>query len=176
MTEYVELFTKQFDFKGKHAKMARELSEKINDKGFRIFETSLALYVVAPMIGFLNKRRSPVDHSSSDERSIFKDIIGDNRIDLLFNFQTIMLLDTEYEPDETKRITKAFAGQNTVEDLDRYHDYVRGGVEILHNLIMKNKTTEDDYAQGLFDMVDDCSIKLTEIDMDTFRANCQKYN
>lgn len=67
-----------------------------------------------------------------------------------------MLLDKDYEPDEDKRIDKAFrhAGEDPA-DMERFDSYVRGGIDVLYEKLIDGATNVDDYMNRLFDFVYD---------------------
>ena len=48
-----------------------------------------------------------------------------------------MLLDSEYEPDEQKRLDKAFRHLGQDEDLDLFDQYVLGGVDVLYEKLIE---------------------------------------
>ena len=76
--------------------------------------------------------------------------------ELMFNFRLIMLLDKEYEPDEDKRIDKAFRHMgNEPEDEERFDSYVRGGVEVLYEKLIEGGTEPDDYINRLYEFVEE---------------------
>lgn len=60
----------------------------------------------------------------------------------MFNFRLIMLLDKQYEPDEDKRIDKAFRhmGENPADE-ERFDSYVRGGVDVLYEKLIEEQLT-----------------------------------
>ena len=76
--------------------------------------------------------------------------------ELLFNFRLIMLLDEEYEPDEDKRIDKAFrhTGENPTDE-ERFDSYVRGGIDVLYEKLIEGATSPDDYVSRLYDFVEE---------------------
>ena len=67
-----------------------------------------------------------------------------------------MLLDTDYEPDEDKRIDKAFRhmGENS-EDEERFDSYVRGGIDVLYEKIIENASEPEDYINNLYDFIEE---------------------
>lgn len=56
------------------------------------------VYLLAPIVGFLYNRRSPVDKGASTTK-IFTDILLKYQKELEFNYRLIMLLDEEHEAD-----------------------------------------------------------------------------
>ena len=81
----------------------------------------------------------------------------------MFNLRLIMLLDTDYEPDEDKRIDKAFRhmGEDP-HDEERFDAYVRGGVDVLYEKLIEGVTDTDDYVNRLYDFLDEFNERFNE--------------
>ena len=81
----------------------------------------------------------------------------------MFNFKLIMLLDEEYEPDEETRINKAFrhVGEDA-NDIERFDEYVRGGVEVLHEKLIEGISESDEYINRLFDYLEEFDERFNE--------------
>ena len=77
--------------------------------------------------------------------------------ELTFTYRLVMLLDKEYEPDTEKRINKAFRdyAKEDPKDLEEYDSYVRGGVDVLYEKLMKDATQADDYIRNLYEFMAD---------------------
>lgn len=96
--------------------------------------------------------------------------------ELTFNFRIIMLLDKEYEPDEEKRIDKAFRhmGENP-DDEARFDSYVRGGVDVLYEKLIEGASSPDDYVSRLYDFVEEFQERFNEdIASDEILKLCSK--
>ena len=113
-------------------------------------------------MGFLYGRKSDLDDTKNPETNQIynQNVMGDRVIysqeELLFNFRLIMLLDEEYEPDEDKRIDKAFrhTGENPTDE-ERFDSYVRGGIDVLYEKLIEGATSPDDYVSRLYDFVEE---------------------
>lgn len=170
------MFDKEYSFRGKHAVMVEELTTVLTpagagkDNSFRNFD----VYLLAPLIGFLYNVRADKD-SDSHATKVFAEILMKNSEDLEFNFRLIMLLDKDYEPDSEKRIDKAFRGQETQEDMERYDSYVRGGVEKLYEKIIRGCNTEEEYMNHLFDFLEEFDERYNQkIDLEQLQELCKK--
>lgn len=139
------MFDKQYRFKGRHASRVNALRNVFEaKKKTALFPRNIDVYVSAPLIGFLFQRRAEQDNTKDPstnqvyDENIFVDRVIDSKDDLMFDYQLIMLLDKEYEPDEDKRIDKAFryAGKDPA-DLERFESYVRGGVDVLYEKLVE---------------------------------------
>lgn len=156
----IMLFTKEYIFKGKHSNAVKQLTAQF-DKEHKIFETNMAVYKLAAIVGFLYKRKADLDNTKIDgqvsETKIFADKMIKERNNLEFTYRLIMLLDKEYEPDLDKRVNKAFRdyANEPIEDIERFDQYVRGGVEVLHEKIYAPSTQPEDYINNLYDLIID---------------------
>ena len=157
------MFDKQYRIKGKHAVRAKALQSQFEQKSKSgLFSRNIDIYINAPIIGFLYGRRSDLDLTKNEEtKQVYnQNIMGDRVIysqeDLLFNFRLIMLLDSEYEPDEDKRIDKAFrhVGEDPMDE-ERFDEYVRGGIDVLYEKLIEGATTPDDYVNNLSDFIEE---------------------
>ena len=150
------MFDKEYSFKGCHADKVNELTRDFDGKGSKFFSRNLDVYLLAPIVGFLYQRMAETDNTPDTKPTkIFGDILMKNADDLKFNFRLIMLLDQKYEPDLEKRIDKAFKGNESTEDEERYEQYVRGGVDVLYEKLMENVGSADDYAVRLYDFLEE---------------------
>ena len=76
--------------------------------------------------------------------------------ELTFNFRLIMLLDKDYEPDEDKRIDKAFRHMgDDPADEERFNSYVRGGVDVLYEKLIEGASSLDDFISRLYDFIEE---------------------
>ena len=162
------MFDKEYSFRGKHAEMVNSLTNEFGQGKNKLFERNFDVYLLAPIIGFLYQARADIDQDSQIKPTkIFPDILMKNDDALKFNFRLIMLLDQQYEPDSEKRIEKAFRGQETAADIERYESYVRGGVEKLYEKLIQDCVTEDDYITRLYDFLEEFDDRYNrKIDME----------
>lgn len=87
-----------------------------------------------------------------------------------------MLLDKQYEPDEDKRIDKAFRhmGENPADE-ERFDSYVRGGVDILYEKLIEGATDPEDYINNLFEFVEEFQDRFnSEVSNDDILQLCIK--
>ena len=157
------MFDKQYRFKGRHALRVDHLTNVFDVVSkAKIFERNVDVYANAPLVGFLYGRLADPDDSKSPETGQIynQNVMGDRVIysqeELLFNFRLIMLLDKQYEPDENKRIDKAFRhmGEDP-RDEERFDSYVRGGVDVLYEKLIEGAKNPEDYINKLYEFVDE---------------------
>lgn len=157
------MFDKQYRFRGRHALRVDALTSIFdNVSKAKIFERNVDVYTNAPLVGFLYGRKSDLDDTKNPETNQIynQNVMGDRVIysqeELLFNFRLIMLLDEEYEPDEDKRIDKAFrhTGDNPADE-ERFDSYVRGGIDVLYEKLIESANSPDEYVLRLYDFVEE---------------------
>ena len=157
------MFDKQYRFRGRHAQRVGALTQAFdNNSKAQLFSRNVDVYTTAPLIGFLYGRKAEQDNiKNSETNEVYNvNVMGDRVIysqeELIFNFRLIMLLDKQYEPDEDKRIDKAFRhmGQDP-NDEERFDSYVRGGVDVLYEKLVEGSTGPEDYINNLYDFVED---------------------
>ena len=147
----MEYFRKEFQFTGKHARMAGELWV-LNDSKNSYFRRLIDLYILAPIIGFRLNRKAEADNSDGDTKSVFPEQILKERDKLEFIMQMILMLEYTDEKDYKSCVNLAFREPETVEAFQRYnklfHDYVRGGVEELYErLVVRRSELDEAYKE-----------------------------
>ena len=157
------MFDKQYRFKGKHALRVKALTSAFDEESSaQLFGRNVDVYTNAPLVGFLYGRTAELDNTKNPTNNEVynQNVMGDRVIhsqeELMFNFRLIMLLDKEYEPDEEKRIDKAFRhmGEDP-EDEKRFDSYVRGGVDVLYEKLIEDLTNPEDIVNHLYDFVEE---------------------
>lgn len=157
------MFDKQYRFKGKHAKYVNLLTAKFDQSGKnQLFNRDMDVLLNAPLVGYLYGRRADIDYEKNpetgqtyDENVMAEQVLAISN-ELHFNFELIMLLDKDYEADSDKRIQKAFGEPDTQkDDIERFNQYIRGGVEVLYEKLIENVDTPDDYLKHLYDFLEE---------------------
>lgn len=144
-----EFFKKEFQFYGKHARMAGELWVQ-NDYEHTYFKRLIDLYVVAAVVGFRVDRKAEIDYSPVDSKSVFPEQMLKAKEDLDFIMQMMIMLEYKDKMPEEEAVKKAFRGASTREEFDTYQEmfnsYVRGGVEELYErLVVRKSEPEDEF-------------------------------
>lgn len=147
----MEFFKREFQFTGKHARMAGELWI-MNDSKNSYFRRLIDLYILAPIIGFRLNRKAEADNSDADVKSVFPEQILKERDKLEFIMQMILMLEYTDTQDYKSCVNLAFREPETVEEFQKYnklfHDYVRGGVEELYErLIIRKPELDEEYKE-----------------------------
>lgn len=173
------MFTKQIRFYGKHADIMRKYSKDkqgadaqhftvINNSGEKkviyLFETILQCYMVAAMLGIINKRTAEVDTSkSTSTANIFADILIKNK-GYLERIYHHLILSEKGNLTADGIIKKAFTinkGEQDELEEKRLESYVRGGLEIIDEKFSSCQTYED-VANAIIDLNEDYRVDLDE--------------
>ena len=175
------MFDKPYRFHGSHANRARALYSIFdNESKAQIFKFAKEVYAYAPLVGFLYQRRADLNHEKNPETgeeydvSIMTEQVMSIGEDLALNFALIMLLDTDYEPDEEKRVDKALrhTGKDPGDEA-RFDAYVRGGVDVLYEKLIAGGGSAQDYVNRLYDFVDDINERYNQnVNLDELTALC----
>lgn len=156
------MFNKPYLLKGKHATYIRFLSAqtKINDKtakGAFVIKTAVEIYKTAPLIGLAYNRKSPEDTQSNDSYTIFGDAVIGHQADLDFAFRLVMLADNSTGLFSDDKIDRAFRQdeqpEKLAENLELFHQYMRGGLEWLYDHFTDGATTKEDYLEKVYEVV-----------------------
>jgi len=148
------MFDRDFELKGKHAQYTKFL---VNSA--KIFKRYMDVYMVGAIIGFLHGRQEKIDQSIADDARIFAEVFNKERSRLEFFYQLIMLLDESTGLDEQQRIDRAFrvtdAAQEAMQaNMELFHSYVFGGIEVLYEKLAEDSTTIDDYINQVYQVVE----------------------
>lgn len=146
-----DFFKKEFEFRGKHAKMASELWV-VNNYNNTYFKRLIDLYIAAAVVGFRVDRRVEEDYSPIEPKSIFPEQMLKAKEELDFLMQIMIMLDEKGKNSAEESVKKAFRGAANKEEYEemknRFHSYVRGGVEELYErLVIRKPDSEDTYYE-----------------------------
>lgn len=149
MKQTYEFFRKEFEFHGKHARMADELCS-IKDTENNYFKRVMDIYILAAIVGFRYDRKAKADYSTPDTKSIFAEVMNKEKADLDIIMQMILMLDNARAMNDREGVIKAFRGAETKEQYieydTRFHDYVRGGLEeIYERLVIRKPEQGEEY-------------------------------
>jgi len=177
------MFNKQYRFRGRHALRVDALTSVFdNESKAKLFERNVDVYANAPLVGFLYGRKADLDNTKNPETNQVyeQNVMGDrviySQVELQFNFQLIMLLDEEYEPDPDNRIDKAFryVGKDAADEA-RFDSYVRGGIDVLYEKLIEGVSSPDEYVTRLYDFVQEFQEKFnSEITNESILELCSK--
>ena len=156
------MFSGDYELKGKHASYIRFLSATTNrlDKNAKaagIVSTAVDIYALTPLIGLAYKRKANEDNSSSDTYNILSSQVISRQTDLDFSFRLVMLVDNSNELSNDEKIERAFKqdeqNDKLSENMNLFHQYMRGGLEWLYENTIDGATTKEDYFEKIFELV-----------------------
>lgn len=162
------MFESDYTLQGKHATYLKFLAKKNarSDQGAdgpataKLFERYIDVYMNAAVFGLLYDRTAKRDTESDDRARVYADAFIGERDNCVFLYRMVMLLDktTELTPEE--RIDRAFrydSQQDKAEEFARnmelFHDYVRGGIEVMYEQFTDGCQTEDDYLSKTYEIM-----------------------
>lgn len=142
-----EFFKKEFEFRGRHARMADEMVF-LNDYEHTYFKRLVDLYVIAAVVGFRIDRKAEADYSPYESKSVFPEQMLKAKEDLDFIMLIIIMLERAGKMPAEECVKKAFRGVETKEEFEYcqklFNDYVRGGVEELYERLIVRKAEVDE--------------------------------
>lgn len=163
-----KFFSADYEFTGKHSNMVNDLTNAIVDdktkfsRQIKIFSRNVDIILPAALLGFIYNRRSIKDSKPNiNDKKVAGAQMIQIKESLQFVMQMIILLDAHFEPNSEKRLDAAFRFFGKDEKyLDRFEEYMRGGIEILHESIIKNDTSPFQITNNLLEFLDDFEQKF----------------
>lgn len=159
------MFDKEVRITGKHAHYMVLLANNFGETNAKLFNRNIDVYIQAPIVGFLYKKKSIKDVEMKDpngkvyDAHILKDQMINAKDNLVFNMQLILLLDSEYEQNEENRINRAFRNFGKDErDFTLFESYLLGGIEVLYDHLIANASNADDFIANLSDFTDQINV------------------
>lgn len=149
------MFENDVTFNGKHATYMKYL---VNEA--KIFERYIDVYMNAAIWGLLYGRNSTVD-SSDDRARIYADAFANERSNCIFLYRLVMLLENSKDLSSEARIDRAFR-VDTLKDKEEelkmnlllFHNYIRGGIELLYERFALDCITKSDYLDRTFEVIE----------------------
>lgn len=173
------MFDKQYRFLGSHAEKVNELTAIFDaDAKAKLFERNLDVYINAPLIGYLFHQKGEKNTDGEiPAQNIFPEQMINASDTLQYILRLILLLDSENEPDEGKRLDKAFRWFGQEEDLLLFDQYVLGGVDVLYEKLIADAGGPDDYITNMYDFLEEFNDRFnSEITNDDILELCRKTN
>lgn len=162
------MFENDYTLTGKHAtylkylaaKNTRDESENPGSASASIFERYIDVYMNAIIWGLLYSRIAKRDTSSDDRARIYADAFANERDNCVFLYRLTMLLDKTIELSSSERVDRAFRHDTQPDmkefyktNMELFHDYVRGGIELLYEHFTDGCTTRDDYFNKTYEVI-----------------------
>lgn len=162
------MFENDYTINGKHAtylkflakKNSREDSSPDNPSAARLFERYIDVYMNAAVFGLLYNRTAKRDTSSEDRARVYADAFANERDNCTFLYRMVMLLDKGTELTLEGRVDRAFRYDTQPakveefrQNMELFHDYVRGGIEVMYEQFTDRCQTTDDYISKTYEVM-----------------------
>ena len=186
------LFETDYTINGTHAtklkfltkKNSRDDAEPDNPNSAKIFERYIDVYMNAAVFGIYYRRKAKTESSadkSTDRARIYADAFIRERETCVFLYRLVMLLDDSEKLTPTERIDRAFRYDSLPEKADEvkknleiFHDYVRGGIDVMYEKFTENCYNRADYLEKTFSFMKDFKEELDGIDYEAELAKLMK--
>ena len=162
------MFENDYTINGIHAthlkflakKNARDDQGPDNPTAARLFDRYIDVYMNAAVFGLLYNRTAKRDTSSDDRARVYADAFANERENCIFLYRMVMLLDktTALSPEE--RVDRAFRydtlpdkAEEFRQNMELFHDYVRGGIEVMYEQFTDGCQTQDDYLNKTYEVM-----------------------
>lgn len=162
------MFENDYTINGKHAtylkflakKNARDDQDPDNPTAAKLFERYIDVYMNAAVFGLLYSRVVKRDNSSDDRARIYADAFANERENCIFLYRMVMILDETSELTPEERLNRAFRYDTQPEkaeefrrNMELFHDYVRGGIEVMYEHFTDGCHTQDDYLTKTYEVM-----------------------
>ena len=162
------MFENDYTLQGRHATYLKFLARKNagddqsadNPTAARIFERYIDVYMNAVVFGLLYSRTTKRDTTSNDRARVYADAFANERENCTFLYRMAMLLDKTSEMTPEERIDRAFRYDSQPEkaeefrrNMELFHDYVRGGIEVMYEQFTDGCQTQDDYLSKTYEVM-----------------------
>jgi len=161
------MFENDYTITGKHATYLKYLAvknskedEDATTSSARLFERYIDVYMNAAIWGVLYSKKSERDSSSDDRARVYADAFANERDNCVFLYRMVMLLDNSVDLTPNERVDRAFRfdtqsekAENFRKNIELFHDYVRGWIELMYEHFTDGCSTRDDYLNKVFEVV-----------------------
>ena len=159
------MFEKDIIITGTHASYIKEMKEVAG-----LFARNLDIYMLAPIMGFLNNRKGQKNNEGGEKSTIQAQQLSNVKEDCELIYRLIILLDGD-DIDKDERLNRAFRYDSDVERkkefenaMEIYNEYVLGGIEYMHETFVAGCVEVDDYTTKIFEAASDFQDEINELD------------
>lgn len=165
------MFSNNIKLYGKHAEILKkyakdkqaeeqykfEVDDNIGEThNIYIFDTMIQAYMVAAMIGIINKTSIDKDEGKEPTANIFSEVLTKNR-NLLERIVRFLILTENVDKDVDLIIKEAFSMKNKEDIEKKVTSYARYGFEVIDNYF-KDCATYEDVANAILCFKNDYSL------------------
>lgn len=166
------MFDGEYRFSGKHAQYAKYLAGSSG-----LYENNLDVYMSGAVFGLLYNRYSPKDSSTDDDAHV--GTFSARRSECVFLYRLVMLLERQTDLTMEEKVDRAFKddadearAEKMKANMELFHGYVRGGVEVMYERFIMGGRTPDDYLEKALDEMDsfcgECPNNPSDFDIDNY--------
>ena len=159
------MFEKDIIITGTHASYIKEMKEVAG-----LFARNLDIYMLAPIMGFLNNRKGQKNNEGGEKSTIQAQQLSNVKEDCELIYRLIILLDG-VDIDKDERLNRAFRYDSDVEKkkefdnaMEIYNEYVLGGIEYMYETFVAGCVEVDDYTTKIFEAASDFQDEINELD------------
>lgn len=159
------MFEKDIIITGTHASYIKEMKEVAG-----LFARNLDIYMLAPIMGFLNNRKGQKNNEGGEKSTIQAQQLSNVKEDCELIYRLIILLDGD-DIDKDERLNRAFRYDSDVERkkefenaMEIYNEYVLGGIEYMYETFVAGCVEVDDYTTKIFEAASDFQDEINELD------------
>ena len=159
------MFEKDIIITGTHASYIKEMKEVAG-----LFARNLDIYMLAPIMGFLNNRKGQKSNEGGEKSTIQAQQLSNVKEDCELIYRLIILLDGD-DIDKDERLNRAFRYDSDVEKkkefdnaMEIYNEYVLGGIEYMYETFVAGCVEVDDYTTKIFEAASDFQDEINELD------------
>ena len=159
------MFEKDIIITGTHASYIKEMKEVAG-----LFARNLDIYMLAPIMGFLNNRKGQKNNEGGEKSTIQAQQLSNVKEDCELVYRLIILLDGD-DIDKDERLNRAFRYDSDVEKkkefdnaMEIYNEYVLGGIEYMYETFVAGCVEVDDYTTKIFEAASDFQDEINELD------------
>lgn len=162
------MFDRDYTITGKHAtflkflavKNAKEDEADASKNSAKLLERYIDVYMNAAVWGILYSKRAPKDTDSKDRARIYADAYAAEHANCEFLYRLVMLLDESVDLSPSERVDRAFrydSDETKKEEfqqcMELFHEYVRGGLELMYDQFTDGCITRIDYMERVFEVM-----------------------
>lgn len=157
------MFDKDYQLTGKHATYAKFLKDEA-----KLYEYIVDVYMNGAVFGLLYNRPAERDSESKDKVNILAEAFSSRREKCIFLYRLVMLLEKKTDLDNQARIDRAFRddadearSEQLLLNFDLFHEYVRGGIEVMYERFIEGGHDQDEYLEKAMDFMEEFADDLS---------------
>ena len=162
------MFDKDYTLAGRHAVYAKFLKDDA-----KLYSTIVDVYMNGAVFGLLYSRRADRDTSSKAEATVFADAFASRRTKCMFLYRLAMLLGSDDSLTAEEKVDRAFRDDADAEhperleaDLRLFHEYVRGGIDVMYERFVQSGDNRDEYLENAMDFMREFADDLSGASLD----------